>query len=465
MDALTVAFTKHSHIQYLNYLNARRDETHKKHANIYGIEEKETFVNDKNKRLIKPPIPLEQFRAKAKYHLENTLVSFKAKNKVVTRNINKTKKKNGKNTKIELTPRGQLHKETVYGKSTFYQTTEIKVGTKFDLETISKVAKKSHRVALLKRLEENDNDPNKAFGGNNSPAKNPIYLDEHQSVKLPERVKLVWKEGQFTIRKDITPDLKIEKVLDKQVKKTLEDRLNEFNENSKEAFSNLDENPIWLIKPTEKSKWKDKNNPKPHELGIQLKRVTITGVSNAEPLHTKRDHFGNEILDENEKPIPVDFVSTGNNHHVAIYMDENGNLQEDVVSFYNAIARVNAGTPVIWHQLPEHPDWKFQFTMKQNEYFIFPNKETGFNPAEIDLMDENNYHLISPNLFRVQSISSRYYIFNHHYETKNADGVLFKTKKQLSGITYNFFQNEKWLKGIIKVRINHLGQIVKTGEY
>src|SRR5690606_24918318 len=29
MDALTVAFTKHNHIQYLNYLNARKNESHK----------------------------------------------------------------------------------------------------------------------------------------------------------------------------------------------------------------------------------------------------------------------------------------------------------------------------------------------------------------------------------------------------------------------------------------------------
>ena len=29
MDALTIAFTNQSHIQFLNYLNARKDENHK----------------------------------------------------------------------------------------------------------------------------------------------------------------------------------------------------------------------------------------------------------------------------------------------------------------------------------------------------------------------------------------------------------------------------------------------------
>src|SRR5690606_39426646 len=44
--------------------------------------------------------------------------------------------------------------------------------------------------------------------------------------------------------------------------------------------------------------------------------------------HYKKDHFGNDILDENGNKIPADFVSTGNNHHVAIYkepeFDKNG---------------------------------------------------------------------------------------------------------------------------------------------
>ena len=47
--------------------------------------------------------------------------------------------------------------------------------------------------------------------------------------------------------------------------------------------------------------------------------------------------------------------------------------------------------------------------MKQNEYFVFPNEKTGFNPMEIDLLDPNNYAVISPNLFRVQKIGSNDY--------------------------------------------------------
>ena len=103
--------------------------------------------------------------------------------------------------------------------------------------------------------------------------------------------------------------------------------------------------------------------------------------------------------------------------------------------------------------------------MKQNEYFIFPNETIGFNPLEIDLLNPENNHLISPNLFRVQKISTKNYVFNHHLETNAVTGELLKKYKQLSNITYRFIQSLPPIKNILKVRINHIGQIVSIGEY
>ena len=242
-----------------------------------------------------------------------------------------------------------------------------------------------------------DNDPKKAFTGKNALNKTPIYISLKDNIVVPEKVKIVWLETDYTIRKDITPDLKIDKVIDVGIKRILQKRQYDYNGDAKKAFSNLDENPIWLNK----------------EKGIAIKRVTISGVSNAQALHTKKDHLGNEILDENNNPIPVDFVSTGNNHHVAIYRDEKGNLQEEVVSFYDAVVRRNLGLSVI--NKTHEKGWEFLFSMKQNEFFIFPSES--FNPQEIDLLNPSNYHLISPNMFRVQKLGSKDYIFRNHLET------------------------------------------------
>lgn len=449
MDALTVAFTKHNHIQYLNYLNARTDEKHKLHSNIIAIQEKETELqideNGQKKRVFKEPIP--NFRQIAKEHLESVLISHKAKNKVVTKNNNRTKSKTGEKIKVELTPRGQLHKETVYGKYRFYESKEEKVGTKFDLETIEKVSNPAYKKALLQRLSENGNDPKKAFGGKNALSKTPIYLNEEKTDLLPETVKLVWLTEDYSIRKDISPDnfkdeKSIDKILDEGVKRILKSRLKEFGNDPKKAFSDLDKNPIWLNK----------------EKGISIKRVTISGVKNAEPLHYKKDHFGNDILDEKGQKIPADFVSTGNNHHVAIYRDEKGNLQEKVVSFYEAVSRINQGLPIIDKSYNQHLGWQFLFTMKQNEMFVFPNEQIGFNPNEIDLLDLKNKKLISPNLFRVQKLATGDFWFRHHLETS------VEVKSELKNVTYKRL-SLAGIKRIIKVRINHLGDIVSVGEY
>ena len=420
----------------LNNLNAKTQGDKKANA-VLGIETKYLEKDKNNKLRFKKPMP--NFREEAKKQLENILISYKAKNKVVTKNKNITKKSGGTNQKIQLTPRGQLHKETVYGKLQQYATKEEKVGASFTKEYIQKIAKKQYRKALLNRLEENEDDAKKAFTGKNDLTKNPIYLDSEKTVAVPAKVKIVWLEYDFTIRKDITPDLKIEKVIDIGLKTILQDRLAEFDNDPKKAFANLDENPIWQNK----------------EKGIAIKRVTISGVSNAQALHTKKDHFGNEILNEHGKSIPVDFVSTGNNHHVAIYRDEKGNLQEEVVSFYDAVVRRNLGLSVI--NKTHEKGWEFIFSMKQNEFFIFPSDD--FNPHEMDLSNPSNYHLISPNVFRVQKIATKNYMFRHHLETT------VEELNELKDIAYRSVRSTSPLIGIIKVRINHLGQIVQLGEY
>lgn len=436
MDAITVAFTKPAYIQYLNNLNAKT-KGENRDSSIFGIEAKYLKRDKNNKLRFIEPIP--NFREEAKKQLESILISYKAKNKVVTKNKNITKQNGGTHQKIQLTPRGQLHKETVYGKLQQYATKEEKVGASFTKEHIQKVAKKEYREALLKRLEENSNDPKKAFTGKNTLTKNPIYISLKDNILVPEKVKTVWLEDNYTIRKDITPDLKIDKVIDIGLKKILQERLNDYNGDAKKAFVNLDENPIWQNK----------------EKGIAIKRVTISGVSNAQALHTKKDHFGNEILDKAGNPIPVDFVSTGNNHHVAIYRDEKGNLQEEVVSFYDAVVRRNLGLSVI--NKNHEKGWEFLFSMKQNEFFIFPSES--FNPHEIDLLNLRNYHLISPNIFRVQKLGSKDYTFRNHLETQLLDN------NQLNNIAYKRIRSPKELSTTIKVRINHLGQIVQIGEY
>jgi CRISPR-associated endonuclease Csn1 len=309
-------------------------------------------------------------------------------------------------------------------------------------DQINRVARKNEREALLSRLHQHDNDPKQAFTGNNSLAKNPIYLDSIQKIVLADKVKLVSLAPIYTKRVGVGPDLdekKITKIIDPKIREKLLERLAQHNNDPKKAFVNLDENPIFLDKAQK----------------ISIKRVTMNGVSNVEALHTKKCMLGDEIIGNNGLPIANDFVQTGSNHHVAIFEDEEGNLQEEIVSFYEAVSRAVQNQAIVKRE--HENDWKFLFTLKQNEYFVFGDEN--FNPAEVDLLNPANYSLVSKYLYRVQKMASKDYFFRHHLETKIDD------IKELTGKSFKRIGMLNKLKVCIKVRINHLGQIVKIGEY
>lgn len=441
MDALTIAFTKPAYIQYLNNLQARSDKS----SSIYGIEAKETSVissGNKKKRIFNPPMPLDDLRKAFKDQLNSVLVSIKAKNKVATQNTNKSKKKDGVNATVQLTPRGPLHAEQVYGLRKRYVSYMVPV-KKINLNNLNSVASIIERNALRQRLELYKGDSKTAFSGVNALERNPIWLDDLHSRKIEDKVKCVNFERFYSIRKDINKDLNVSKVLDSKCRKLLEARLRVFDNDPKKAFSNLEQNPIWLNK----------------EKGIKLKRVTIAENFDLVSLHNKKDRIGNLIKDETGNPIPTDYVNLKNNHHIAIYRNSNGELEEIVVPFYEALQRVIKGLSPVNKTYNSDKGWTFLFSMKINEMFVFPNKETGFDPSIIDLKDPANYNLISSNLFRVQKLSSKDYYFRLHTETS------IKETKELKGLTWKRIKSINGLEGVIKVRINHIGNIVDVGEY
>lgn len=476
MDAITIAFTKPSYIQYLNNLNARRDKMPfvseyeklvdvrladlpmKERSRVVSyIESKELHPEDGH-LVFNAPIPRDEFRAEAKRHLNGTLVSIKAKNKVVTENVNTYKSGGERIKKKQLTPRGALHNETIYGKINQYALKEEAVGSRFNAEKIASVASKAYREALFARLNQFGGDPKKAFTGKNSLANNPLWLDAEHSAKVPERVNVLviesWYTKRVAVSEALVKDGKIsEDILDERVRRVLSERLEQSLEScggdlsaaKKMAFSNLEENPIWLDK----------------ERGIAVKRVTVkasNGNANLISIRDKKDKDGRCVLDADGNRVPTDYVAPYNNHHIAIYRDENGSLQESVVSFIEAVSRVNDGYPPVDKDYKKSEGWEFMFSMKKNEFFVFPNESTGFDPHEVDLTDPANYAEISPNLFRVQVIASKFYVFRHHLETN------VEEKKSLRDVTWKRIASPNGLKGIVKVRLNHLGQIVHIGE-
>lgn len=137
-------------------------------------------------------------------------------------------------------------------------------------------------------------------------------------------------------------------------------------------------------------------------------------------------------LRHDEHGRPTAFVKPANNHHVAIYEDGNGKLHEHIVTFWHAVERKKYGVPVIitrpdevWDsvtadmpeefqkQLPESADWKFRFSMQQNEMFILGMDEESY----CDAMQRQDYAALGKHLYRVQKLARKDYVFRYHLET------------------------------------------------
>lgn len=134
----------------------------------------------------------------------------------------------------------------------------------------------------------------------------------------------------------------------------------------------------------------------------------------------------------NEQGEPIAFVKPGNNHHVAIYVDEKGKLQEHIVTFWHAVERKKYGIPTVitntadaWDkvtdrmpesflkQLPPSANWEFKFSMQQNEMFILGMADELYQ----DAMQKEDYATLSRYLYRVQKMTKGDYFFRHHLET------------------------------------------------
>ena len=174
-----------------------------------------------------------------------------------------------------------------------------------------------------------------------------------------------------------------------------------------ENLNNLDEKPIYAD---------DKNT-------IPIRSVRcITGLSAVVPIKC------------NKQGKSIGFVKPGNNHHIAIYRDKEGNYKEHAVTFWHAVERKKYGVPVVienpievWDrirdlQLPESfleklPDvnWSFVVSLQQNEMFVLGMEDDTYENA----LREQDLSLISKFLYRVQSISESDYWFRLHIETQN----------------------------------------------
>ena len=391
IDALTIACTRQSYIQRLNTLNASRDVMYAEvERQSDNWQEKHSLLEEWTRQ--RPHIPVSVVRDR----VDGILVSFKPGKKVATPGKRYTY--NGKKELAQdglLIPRGALCEESVYGQ---ISTIKEHVPVKRLFEDPSLIFKPYIRHLVEQRIEEYHGDWKKA---RQSIGKKPIWLDKEETVAL--EYATCWKKD-YVIRYPITSlkEKDVNSIVDQHIRNIVRKRIDEVGE--KDAFKT----PLFS----------DAAQKIPIN-GIRL----FTGLEAVEPV-------------KYADGIPIGYSKPGNNHHIAIYRDKDGNRFEHVVSFWHAVERKRYGLPVIirdtdsiWEQiegssLPDSflknlpaPGLTLELSLQQNEMFILGMKEDEFN----DAIREMDQRALNKHLFRVQKLRSQYYVFRYHTETQIDD--------------------------------------------
>jgi CRISPR-associated endonuclease Csn1 len=194
------------------------------------------------------------------------------------------------------------------------------------------------------------------------------------------------KSGEKYARKyPITAISNPDNIVDATIRQLVKARLAAFNGNAKEAFKE----PLYSAE------------------GMEIRTVRC--------YNNKLSDRGVVAIKYNEHREPIGYAETDNNHHLAIYCNSEGELQESIVSFYEAVKRKIAGMPII----DEHPQpgWQLVLTMQENEMIVLGMNDDDFEKS----ITNSEYQLLNKHLYRVQSLSHGDYYFCLHTESKASD--------------------------------------------
>lgn len=432
VDAMVISMTTPSHIMYLNNLAGAKENDSK----MWNLRKKiTTFVN--GKRVFRTPVDPSELRNMVSETVRTTLVSVKPESRVTNRKRNVTKAGNGEsNIQLTMVPRGALHKDTVLSQVQVPEDYTIKINPRSKIEDIRNVKDAGYRKALLERLKEHGDEPATAFGGKNNISKNPVWIDEKKTNAVPAEVTCSRTVTRYTVRTEINDKINVKKIVSEPIRKELERRIEERG-SLKKAVEDLKSNPITVN-------------------GQVARRVKIISTENKVfPLRYKRNADGQTILDSDGRPIPCDFVRPGDNHHFEIFRDKKGQVQINVISFFESVRRKTEGQPVYDSGFKKDEGWQYRFHLSKGEAVLFPDIEEGFVPEMLSVEELNASPEVSRNLYYVQKFTEGEYVFRHHSDNNVADDP------ELYDVKLKKIRGSKGLSGVVKVRINHLGKIVE----
>jgi len=337
IDALVMACTKISYVQELSKWNRY----------------------NRKPELRQFPLPWESFRRDAEIAVDTILISHKKVSNDITIRTHTSEKNGKKHKNVGIAARGQLHKETVYGK--------------------------------------------RKFNG----------------------------EEAFHIRKPIeslTTEKQLEKVVDTTIRLLIRKRVLELGGFVK---GNIPTNTFFIV---------DENGFKQPQIFLPNKNGESVPILKVR----MKENIGKA---EQLKDDVNQWVNPRNNHHVLIYKDEKGNLNEEVVTFWTVVERKRTGQAV--YQLPVGGK-EIVTTLHINDMFLL-----GLNEDEIH-WGKPDYNVLKEHLYRVQKFTSK----DYYFRISNASSIQNANQKQQIN-SFGEGKNGWETHNPIKVKVTVSGKISK----
>ncbi|MCZ7556274.1 MAG: type II CRISPR RNA-guided endonuclease Cas9 [Bacteroidia bacterium] len=183
-------------------------------------------------------------------------------------------------------------------------------------------------------------------------------------------------EDVFVHRKPIntfTDGKQLEKVIDKKVREVLQKRVAEFGGNVKQAFSDLENNPVYMYSKTGKR--------------VKINKVRIK--ASGQQLKLLRETTNT-------------WVDTGNNYAIAIYEDKaSGKRSFETIPYFEAVRRTLSGQKVVRESFEGKP---LMLSLKQRDIVVRYHQ----HPDEIRWDDIDD---LRPRLYRVRKFDVKGIIY------------------------------------------------------
>lgn len=463
MDALVIALTTEDHVQYLNNISSQEENDEQKLKSRKGLKFLLTNsirgFNDEKEWYFLPPLQkksaegviefeyqFKEFNSKVfkdvvKEALENTIASFRQKNRIIRQRWNKYLKPNGEGqeeihreenlkSKLKYTVRQSLHQETFYGKVKLQNT----------LNTTSNLFEINIREAIEKGYDFYEKDIRDRVESLRKEKKSNDEIIVLLNSEFP-KVKVYAKFVASRFGNELTSlalakkvYAAIESITDTGIQKILVNHLENYKGRLGEEGKEID--PQSLAFSTEgirelNQNIKTLNNGKDHKPIFKVRMADAMGTKF--PLST-----------EATKPSTYVRTASGSNAFCGIYQ-KGKERKYFVPTLRESVESLKQGFGPCPDSHPEDIEYKLLFILNPNDLVYVPTKEEEANPNFVDCKKLTSDQINRIYKFRDGSINKQGGV-QYNFMPSNWSNLIYKSSKDLETVK---LKNGGELKGEI----------------